>query len=68
MQRTIYMRDLNSLLTWHDLILQKQGFGMGRRYEQYQLHGKLGEGAFGAVLLATHKQSRMKLAIKVINR
>jgi len=51
----------------HAEILKAQGF-LEKRIEQYVPMGRLGRGAFGIVLLAKHKYSGIKVAIKVIEK
>ena len=36
--------------------------------DQYKLGEKLGEGTFGTVYLATHKLTKQKVAIKIIEK
>jgi hypothetical protein len=47
-------------------ILKRQGFSENP-IEQYELIGLLGQGSFGTVLLAKHKLSSVKVAIKRID-
>ena len=53
---------------WHAKILTEQGFSKDDQISQYELLGKLGEGAFGAVFLAHHKFSAVKVAIKFMDK
>ena len=50
---------------WHEEILTAQGF-FNKRIDQYEPLGKLGEGSFGVVILSQHKNSQVKVAVKVI--
>ena len=46
--------------------MKRQGFI--ERLSQYTVLGKLGKGAFGIVVLAQHKYSEVKVAIKLIDK
>ena len=52
---------------WHEEILTAQGF-FNKRIDQYEPLGKLGEGSFGVVILSQHKNSQVKVAVKVIQK
>ena len=56
------------MVTFHEEILHRQGFGGHDRIKQYEFLGKLGQGTFGIVLLAKHKLSGIRVAVKMINK
>ena len=67
-QRSIYFQRRQNLEAVHAAILAKQGFSLENRLEQYQVISKLGEGTFGTVMLAQHKFSQVKVAIKMVDK
>ena len=54
------------LQEWYVQILQLQGFD--NFTDQYEWRSKLGEGAFGDVLLARHKLTRIRCAMKLLDK
>ena len=52
---------------WHQAILSAQGY-FEQRINQYEPMSKLGEGTFGVVILAQHKNSGVQVAVKVIQK
>lgn len=66
-QRSIFYYTREDAEYWHDEILRLQGF-LHSRIDQYNAMGKLGQGTFGTVLLAQHKFSEVKVAIKLIEK
>ena len=66
-QRSIYFESFEAQQYWFELILTTQGF-YEERINSYRVVKKLGEGAFGTVMLAEHKISSMKVAVKYIRK
>ena len=64
-QRCIYFTSEAAQEYWFNNILQEQGF-LNSRISQYEPIKKLGQGSFGRVILAKHKFSGAKVAIKFI--
>ena len=52
----------------HQAILLKQGITSENKFDQYVAQGKLGKGSFGVVVLAQHRFSKVKVAIKVVDK
>ena len=52
---------------WHKQILTAQDF-WEQRIDQYEPLAKLGEGSFGVVILAKHRNSGARVAVKVIQK
>ena len=52
---------------WFTMILEAQGFNENR-LSAYKIVQSLGEGAFGKVLLAKHRHSGLKVAVKMIDK
>ncbi len=67
MSRYIFFKSEESMLQVHSLILKAQGYDE-ERISAYRVLGSLGSGAFGAVTLCEHKNSGMKVAVKVIQK
>ena len=66
-QRSVYFDCEETMKHWHEEILTAQGF-FNKRIDQYEPLGKLGEGSFGVVILSQHKNSQVKVAVKVIQK
>ena len=66
-QRSIYFDSEATMMHWHKEILSAQGY-YEQRINQYEPLGKLGEGTFGVVILSQHKNSGVKVAVKVIQK
>jgi len=66
-QRFIYFESEEAQNYWHMKILREQGY-LDQRIKQYKPVQKLGEGSFGTVMLAEHKNSGVKVAVKFINK
>ena len=67
-QRSVYFADARKMQQWYELILQRQGFIPTNRFAQYEVLGQLGQGSFGTVVMARHKFSAVKFAIKVMSK
>ena len=67
MQRFVYFNSEEALNHWHEEILKAQGY-YEDRIDSYQPIGRLGQGSFGLVILAQHKNSKVKVAVKIINK
>ena len=66
-QRSIYFGSECAMKHWHREILSAQGY-FEQRINQYEPLSKLGEGTFGVVILSQHKNSGVKVAVKVIQK
>ena len=66
-QRFVYFESEQAQQFWHKKILSAQGF-LDKRINQYTPEKKLGEGSFGTVVLASHKNSGLQVAIKIISK
>ena len=54
---------------WHVEILKQQGVpNSARRIDLYNPIRQLGTGAFGIVFLSEHKFSKVRVAIKIVNK
>ena len=66
-QREVFFQTQEAQKHWHNEILSAQGFS-NNRIEQYKILKNLGEGSFGRVVLAEHKFTALKVAIKFVSK
>ena len=63
--RNIYFESEGAMRHWHELILDRQGY-LECRISAYELISVIGQGTYGTVSLARHKNSQKEYAIKTV--